>query len=95
MNNKKNTENEEPQEILVARAAIEYLNKHGLVLTSHFSEENPPSKEVEDFLLSYLAEAEEFYASEAAEFATDIIQSDIDDYIEEDSQEDGGDDELL
>ena len=52
--NEKRIENEEPQDIVVARAAIDYLEKHGLALTANFSEENPPSKKVKTLLLDVL-----------------------------------------
>ena len=92
MNEEKNTESEEPQGTVVARAAIEYLNEHGLFLTASFSEENPPSKEVEAFLWEYIDEAADGYSLEAIEDAIEMIEGD---WLEDYEDENGGHDELL
>jgi len=36
----------------VARQAREYLKEHGICMTWHFCEDNPPTKEVEEFFLA-------------------------------------------
>ena len=36
----------------VARQAREYLNQHGICMAWQFYEDNPPSKEVAEFLLA-------------------------------------------
>ena len=78
------------REIEVAIAAIAYLKEHGLILTAYFSEENPPSKEVEALLLDYVDEAADNFSLEAEENVIDIIQGDwLEDYVAENGGQDG------
>jgi hypothetical protein len=74
-------------EIMVAQAAIEYLETHGLVLTAQFMEDDPPSGEVAALLADYVNEAADNYSEEAEQYIIDMIQADVLDDCDESAYE--------